>query len=226
MSKVKEKPVKETWEIKDRIYYLKNDKSPLTLTIPSKHTKKHALLYFDQEQGKQRELRYATNQDSVFVDEQKGECTMGHIIFRNGDLKVPKEKQNLQKMLSLYHPLRNRLYEEFSAIAVAEDDLDLINLEIDAMTAARQMDIDQLEAILRVEKGSVVNSMSSKELKRDGLLFAKNNPKTFIALAKDDNVQLRNFAIKAQEAGIIVLSQDQRTFTWGSNNRKCFLKNR
>jgi len=220
MSKVKEKPVKETWEIKDRIYYLKNDKSPLTLTIPSKHTKKHALLYFDQEQGKQRELRYATNQDSVFVDEQKGECTMGHIIFRNGDLKVPKEKQNLQKMLSLYHPLRNRLYEEFSAIAVAEDDLDLINLEIDAMTAARQMDIDQLEAILRVEKGSVVNSMSSKELKRDGLLFAKNNPKTFIALAKDDNVQLRNFAIKAQEAGIIVLSQDQRTFTWGSNNRK------
>lgn len=220
MSKVKEKPVKETWEIKDRIYYLKNDKSPLTLTIPSKHTKKHALLYFDEEQGKQRELRYATNQDSVFVDEQKGECTMGHIIFRDGDLKVPKEKQNLQKMLSLYHPLRNRLYEEFSAVAVAEDDLDLINLEIDAMTAARQMDIDQLEAILRVEKGSVVNSMSSKELKRDGLLFAKNNPKTFIALAKDDNVQLRNFAIKAQEAGIIVLSQDQRTFTWGSNNRK------
>jgi len=220
MSKVKEKPVKENWEIKDRIYYLKNDKSPLTLTIPSKHTKKHALLYFDQEQGKQRELRYATNQDSVFVDEQKGECTMGHIIFRDGDLRVPKEKQNLQKLLSLYHPLKNRLYEEFSAVAVAEDDLDLINLEIDAMTAARQMDIDQLEAILRVEKGSVVNSMSSKELKRDGLLFAKNNPKTFIALAKDDNVQLRNFAIKAQEAGIIMLSQDQRTFTWGSNNRK------
>ena len=62
--------------------------------------------------------------------------------------------------------------------------------------------------------------MSSKELKRDLLLFAKNNPATFISLAKDDNVQLRNFAIKAQEAGIIILSQDQRTFTWGSNNRK------
>jgi len=178
------------------------------------------LLYFDKEQGKQRELRYATNQDSVFVDEQKGECTMGHIVFRDGDLRVPKERQNLQKLLSLYHPLKNRLYQEFSAVAVAEDDLDLINLEIDAMNAARQMDVDQLEAILRVEKGSIVNSMSSKELKRDGLLYAKNNPKTFIALAKDDNVQLRNFAIKAQEAGIIMLSQDQRTFTWGSNNRK------
>jgi hypothetical protein len=220
MSKVKEKPAKESWEIKDRVYYLKSNKSPLTLTIPGKHTKKHALLYFDQVMGKQRELRYATNQSSPFVDEQKGECTMGHIMFRDGTLQVPKGDIALQKLLSLYHPLKGKLYEEFSAVAEAEDDLDLINLEIDAMTAARSMDIDQIEAILRVEKGSQVNIMSSKELKRDALLFAKQNPKTFIALAKDDNVQLRNFGIKAAEAGIIKLSQDQRTFTWGSNDRK------
>ena len=31
---------------------------------------------------------------------------MGHITFRNGDLKVPKEQQNLQKLLSLYHPIK------------------------------------------------------------------------------------------------------------------------
>ena len=214
------KPAKPSWEIRDRVYYLKNNKTPLTLTIPGKHTRKHALLYFDKDLGKQRELKYATNQDSVFVDEQKGECTMGHIIFSDGSLKVPKEKQNLQKLLSLYHPLNGRIYEEFSAVDEAEDDLDIIHLEIDAMNAARTIDIDQAEAILRVEKGSAVNTMSSKELKRDLLLFAKNNPATFISLAKDDNVQLRNFAIKAQEAGIIILSQDQRTFTWGSNNRK------
>jgi len=42
----------------------------------------------------------------------------------------------------------------------------------------------------------------------------------FISLANDENVQLRNFAIKAREAGIINLSADQRTFTWGTNNRK------
>jgi len=220
MSKVKEKPAKQSWEIKDRIYYLKGNKNPLTLTIPGKHTRKHALLYFDQEMGKQRELRYATNQSTPFVDEQKGECTMGHIMFKDGTLRVPKGDVALQKLLSLYHPLKGRLYEEFSAVAEAEDDLDLINLEIDAMTAARSMDIDQVEAILRVEKGSQVNTMSSKELKRDVLLFAKQNPQTFIALAQDDNVQLRNFAIKAQEAGIINLSQDQRSFTWGSNGRK------
>ena len=62
--------------------------------------------------------------------------------------------------------------------------------------------------------------MSSKEIKRDLLLFAKRNPKLFIELARDENVMLRNLAIRAEEEGIITLSQDQRTFYWGSNNRK------
>jgi len=214
------RPTKPTWEIKDRLYYLKGNKSPLTLTIPSRHTRKHALLYFDKKTGKQREVRYATNQDSPLVDEQKGECTMGHIRFRDGDLKVPKEQQNLQKLLSIYHPLKGRIYEEFSAVAEASDDLDVLSLQIDAMNAARSMDIDHGEAILRVELGSKVNEMSSKELKRDLMLFARNNPVLFINLANDENVQLRNFAIRAQEVGIIKLSQDQRTFMWGSNDRK------
>jgi len=214
------KPTKPAWEIKDRIYYLKGNKTPLTLTIPGKHTRKHALLYFDEETGKQREIRYATNQDSPLVDEQKGEVTMGHIRFMDGDLKVPKEKQNLQKLLSLYHPLKGRMYEEFSAAAVAEDDLDILDLQIDALNAARSMEVDHAEAILRVELGSKVNKMSSKELKRDLMLFAKSNPALFINLANDENVQLRNFAIRAQEVGIISLSQDQRTFTWVSTGRK------
>jgi hypothetical protein len=214
------KPTKPSWEIKDRVYYLKGNKNPLTLTIPSRHTKKHSLLYFDKESGKQKEIRYATNQDSPFVDEQKGEATLGHIMFKDGDLKVPKEKQNLQKLLSLYHPLKGRLYEEFSAVEEAADDLDILDLQIDALNAARNMDIDQGEAILRVELGSKVSNMSSKEIKRDLLLFARNNPQLFISLANDDNVQLRNIAIRAAEAGIINLSPDQRTFTWGSNGRK------
>ena len=220
VTKTPPKPAKDAWEIKDRVYYLKGNKNPLTLTIPGKHTRKHSLLYFDEKTGEQRELRYATNQSSPFVDEQKGEATMGHIRFHNGTLTVSKRMQNLQKLLSLYHPLKGKLYEEFSAKEEAVDQLDLLSLQIDALNAARDMDIDQVEAILRVEKGSSVNKMSSKELKRDILLFARNNPELFINLANDDNVQLRNIAIRASEVGIIKLSSDQRTFTWGSNGRK------
>ena len=217
---VEQKPSKPEWEIKDRVYYLTGKKSPLTLTIPGKHTKKHALLYFDPATGKQREIRYATNQDSPLVDEQKGECTMGHIRFYDGTLTVKKEQQNLQKLLSIYHPLKGKLYEEFSAKEEAVDQLEILDLQIDALNAARTMDIDQIEAIMRVEVGSKVSQMSSKELKRDLLLFARSNPELFISLANDDNVQLRNVAIVAAENGVIALSQDQRTFTWGSNGRK------
>ena len=123
-------------------------------------------------------------------------------------------------MLSLYHPLRNKIYYEWKPAVVAEDELSTIEWEIDALNAARQIDIDQAEAIMRVEIGSKVNTMSSKEIKRDLLLFAKRNPQLFIQLANDENVMLRNLAIRAQELGIIKLSQDQRTFTWGSTNRK------
>jgi len=211
---------KKNWEIKDRRYILKNGIEPLTYTIPSKHTKKHALLYFDQESGKQREIRYATNQDSCFVDEQKGEATLGHIIFKDGVLMVPKEKQNLQKLLSLYHPLKDKSFFEFDPVEVAVDELDLLNLQVDALNAARNIDIDMAEAIMRVEIGSKVTKMSSKELKRDLLIFARSNPDLFIELVNDENVQLRNFAVKAVEANIIDLSQDQRYFTWASNGKK------
>jgi hypothetical protein len=220
MEKQAKKPVESTWEVKDRIYYLKGDETPLTLTIPSKHTKKHALLYFDEDSKKQKEIRYATNQDSCFVEDQKGEATIGHITFENGDLRVSKEKQNLQKLLSLYHPLRNKLYAEFDAIEVAEDELDILELQVEALNAAMAIEVDQAEAILRVEIGSKVSEMSSKEIRRDLLLFARNNPSLFIELANDENVQLRNLAIRAVELGIMTLSQDQRTFNWASNNKK------
>ena len=214
------KPSKPEWEIKDRTYVLRGNKEPLTLTIPSKHTRKHSLLYFDEEKRSQREIRYATNQASPFVDEQKGEVTMGHIIFKNGSLVVGKENQALQKILSLYHPLKNKVYYEFDTVEVATNELDLFEVQLEAMNMAKQIDIDQAEAIMRVELGSKVTKMSSKELKRDLFIFASRNPELFIELANDDNVQLRNFAIRAAEANIISLSSDQRTFTWGSTGRK------
>jgi len=215
----KEEPKKPQWEIKDRHYYLIG-KQPLTFTIPSRHSSKRSLLWFDPEKNEQRELRYATNQNSPLKDEQKGEVTLGHIMFKDGHLFVPKQYQALQKLLSIYHPGLNRIYKEQDDIADAVDQVEFIELELEALTLATSLDIDMAEAIVRVEIGSSVSGMSSKELKRDLLLFAKRNPALFIELANDENVQLRNFAIKAKEANIISLSQDQRIFSWASNGKK------
>ena len=88
------------------------------------------------------------------------------------------------------------------------------------MNMAYEMDLDKAEAILRVEVVSSVSKLSSKELKRDLLLFAKKDPVLFLELAQDENVELRNVAIRATEARVIILSDDNRTFKWATNGRK------
>ena len=208
-------PVKPEWEIKDRIYFLKNNESPVSRSIKAAN-----IFWFDEKQGYERELKYCENQRTCFVDEMKGDQRLAHIVFRNGVLQVPKNKQQLQKLLSLYHPHKDVLYEEYKPAEVAADEIDILEMEVEALVVARDIDIDMAEAIMRVEIGSKVSELSSKELKRDLLLYAKRNPVLFLELVNVDNVELRNFGIKATELGIIKLSQDQRTFSWGTNNRK------
>ena len=209
------------WEYKDRLYELTGHKRPIVYSMPTRHSKNVSLLYFDENKGHQRELRYATNQRSCFVDEQEGPVTLGRIVFRDGQLSVPKENIALQQLLSLYHPytLEGRI-KEYKPEAIAEAQVENIESELEAMNLAKSMDIDQAEAIMRVEIGSMVTKMSSKELKRDLLVFARNNPQLFIELANDENVHLRNIGIRAVEADIISLSGDNRTFSFGSTGRK------
>ena len=212
---IKKSNPEDGWVIKDRTYYLAQGKKPLTATI-----KATGIYYFDEEAGFERELKYCENQRTCFVDEMQGDQRLAHITFKNGFLIVPKEKTVLQKMLSLYHPHKGRKYFEQDNVKIAVDEVADIETEIEALNAAKNLDIDLAEAVMRVEIGSKVSEMSSKELRRDVLLYAKRNPVLFLELVNDDNVQLRNFGIKATELNIIKLSSDQRHFMWGSNDRK------
>jgi hypothetical protein len=155
------KPSNE-WEIKDRMYYLKGGKKPLSRSIKAAN-----IYYFDEEKGHERELKYCQNQKTPFVDEMKGDQRLEHIIFRSGSLFVPREQTVLQKLLSLYHPHKDKIYYEYKPSAVAAEQIDILNIQVDALIAARNIDIDMAEAIMRVEKGSDVSNLSSKELKRD-----------------------------------------------------------
>ena len=213
-TKVVEKPKKDIWEIKDRTYLISKG-TPL-----SKSIKSAGIYWFDEEKGYERELKYCENQKTCFVDEMNGDQRLSHIVFRNGVLQVPKNKVTLQKLLSLYHPMKDKIYHENKPQAIAASEIDILEMEIKALNAAQSIDIDMAEAVMRVESGSKVSEMSSKELKRDLLLYAKKNPKLFLELVNDENVVLRNFGIRATEMGILKLSSDQRTFSWGSNDRK------
>jgi len=209
------KKLVDGWEIKDRMYFLSDNKTPLTYLIRGS-----SIHYFDEEKGYERELKYTSNQRTCFVDEMIGDQRLEHIIFENGALYVPKNKTVLQKLLSLYHPHRDKVFFEHKPAKIAADEVDILELEVDALLAARNLSIDIAEAVMRVEIGSRVSNLSSKELKRDLLIYAKRNPKLFLELVNDENVMLRNFGIKAVEAGILKMSSDRRNFLWASNDRK------
>jgi len=211
----KESKPKSTWEYKDRQYYLAGDDSPIVFILKSK-----GFFWFDEKQGFEREIKYTLNQKTPFVDEFKGDARLDHIIFRDGVLNVPKEKVVLQQILSLYHPDKDHLYYEADNEKAAQDDLEILNLEFEAIQAAMQIDIDHAEAIVRTERGSQISKMSSKEIKRDLFLMARQDPQLFLELVNDENISIRNMGIKAVEMQIIKLSPDQRTFYWASNNRK------
>jgi len=72
----KVEPKKPTWEIKDRVYYLKSNKKPI-----SKLIKGSGIYWFDEEKGYERELKYTSNQKTCFVDEMVGDQRLEHIIF-------------------------------------------------------------------------------------------------------------------------------------------------
>jgi len=217
MAKTKTKPVEvkqPKWEIKDKLYELTINETPIVFTLKSK-----GILLFDEEMGYEREIKYCENQKTIFTDEMKGPQRLSHISFRDGKLFVPKEKQTLQKFLAV-HPDNGKRFTEYNPVKIAENDLSFIELEIEALNTATQIDVDHAEAILRSEIGNKVSSMTSKELKRDLLLFARNNPELFLELANDENINIRNVGIKATEMNLIKLSSDQRTFTWVSTGRK------
>jgi len=178
-------------KLTEKIYVLKNGKSPLTFVLQSRHSRRSPLLWFDEEKGVNRTLRYARNQRSPFEDEQDDNAIVEPIMFENGVLKVSKTDTVLHKFLEL-HPKNGSVFEEFIAERDAEKEIEEMNYEVDALIAAREMSIDKCEEILRELIGNRVENMTSKEVRRDILVFARNNPYDLLTMAGDPDVQMKN----------------------------------
>ena len=207
-----------SWEIKDRIYILKGGMTPVNYILRSRHHLNKPLQYFDGTMS--RSLRYASNQVSLFEDEQMGDVTLPAVIFKDGKLVVAKENVLLQKFLSIYHPDLGRVYTEFDANKEAEADVKTVEEELDAMNIAKDLPIEDLEAIARVVLQGRVSDMASNEIRRDMLIYARQNPNEFIQLTKDENINLRNIAVRAVEMGILFIKDDQRTVCWNDSKKE------
>jgi len=108
---------------------------------------------------------------------------------------------------------------EIDEVQEAEDEIDVLEMELEALNLVNEIDIEHLEAIMRTELGSTVASLSSKELKRDAYRFAKSQPELFLELVQDEDIKLRNLANRAVEVGILQLTDDNTVFKFANGKK-------
>lgn len=195
--------------IEDKMYVLKRKSFPMSLMLNSRNTARKPLLYFNEETGENRALRYAKNQKSPFEDEQDGNAILETIVFEDGVLAVPKNNQVLQKFLA-YHPENGSLFEELDTKKDASDQIDWMMVQLEAQNAAINLDLSTREAIGRIVLGSHIDRLSSEELKRDVLLYARNSPEDFLQMINDPELRLQNIAAKAFQDNLFVLKNNSR----------------
>jgi hypothetical protein len=122
------------------------------------------------------------------VDEQDGNAILEPIVFEDGMLVVEKANQVLQKFL-YYHPSRDRVFEEVDNERDASEDVEILEMELNAQIVAKELSFEKLLSVSRILLGGSVDRLSTPELKRDILLFAKYNPEDFLEVVNDPDLE-------------------------------------
>jgi hypothetical protein len=219
--KTKPQPKKSTPQYVDKSYKLTRETAPLSLILASRHTNRFPLLHFDEETGTNRPLRYARNQNSPFQDDQDDNAILEPIVFEDGFLYVPKNNQVLQQFLAL-HPGNGRIFVEINKAKEAAEIVSDLNTEVDALIEARQLDVEQVENVARVLFQRDVTTVTTSELRRDILIFAKKDPAGFMRLLKDPMLKLNASIQNIIDKGLLQLRNQKREvwFNTPSNKKK------
>jgi len=203
----------------DKTYRLKSDRAPLSYMIPTKSSRSYSLLYFDEEKNENRPLRYARNQKSPFEDEQDGNVILEPIIFEDGMLHVPKNNPVLQEFLH-YHPMNGDRFAEVNEAKDAEEEVEILNLEVDALVEASKLSIEQIESLSRVLFGKNTSKISTAELKRDILIFAKSNPSDFLDAINDPTVKIQGIVQLFFDKGLLTFRRNKKEIWFSTPSNK------
>lgn len=211
--------MKNTQVLKDKTYRLKGKKAPIVFILNSRNSRRKPLLYFDGTRN--RALRYSSNQASPFEDQQDDNAIIVPIVFEDGMLFVPKTNPVLQEFLSM-HPGHGTIFEEIDNEKDATVDVDILDAQLEAQLAARDLDIEMLETIGRIGLSLNVDKMSTAELKRDIRLYARNNPQDFLNTLNDPMLKLQSLASNCLSQGLLLIKNKNKDiyFNLPSNKKK------
>lgn len=202
----------------DKVYKLKNE-SPLSYTLASRNHPRFPLMWFDEKNNVNRALRYASNQKSPFEDEQDGNAILEPIVFEDGMLTVPKTNPVLQAFLH-YHPMNGRVFHEVDKEKDAIEEVKDLNVEVDALIQARSLSIEQLEMMTRVLFGKDPSVITTAELKRDILVFAKSNPHDFLQVINDPELKYQSKIMMFFEKRLLNLRNNDKEIWFNTPTNK------
>jgi hypothetical protein len=213
--------MKKNTTLKTRAYRLTKGRAPLSYMLSSRHSARSPLLFFDEDEGVNKPLRYARNQKSPFEDEQDGNAIIEPVVFEDGMLVVERENQVLQKFLSL-HPQNGTIFEEVDNAKDANIELHQLDIELTSQMLAKELTTEKLISVSRILMGNQSNTLTIPELKRDILIYAKNNPEDFTETVNDPLLELQNEVHGFLDAGFIAFRNNQRDIYYSlpSNKKK------
>lgn len=216
----------KTNQNKDKVYVLRQDKTPVSFFIQSRSNKRRQLLHYDEDKGVNRALRYSKNQRSIFEDEQDGTAILEPIVMEDGKISVTKNNPMLQQFMDM-HPdnLSNGglLFYEFDPQKVAEDSIRDLNLEVDSLIAARSLDLDKMKSIVRIYLDSDVDKMTVAEIKHEVLLFARNYPQDLLDAIDDPDIEVNDIASRAFNEAYVTFRAGKDIHYNLKNNKKKIL---
>jgi hypothetical protein len=202
----------------DKVYKLKVG-TPLSYSLASRNHPRFPLMWFDETRNQNRPLRYAINQKSPFEDEQDGNAIMEPIIFEDGFLSVPRTNPVLQEFLH-YHPLNGVVFTEVDEQKEANEEVADMNVEIDALIAARELTLDQIETLTRVMFGKDPSVIPTEILKRDILVYAKTEPIEFLNILNDPELQFQAKVRLFFEHRLLALRNNDREVWFNTSTNK------
>jgi hypothetical protein len=211
--------MKKRKQLVDKAYKLTRNAAPLSFMLPTRHNRRNPLLYFDEETGTNRPLRYARNQASPFEDEQDGNAIVEPIIFEDGFLSVPKTNPVLQEFLH-YHPMNGKRFVEVNQEADAQQDVDKLNSRVDALIEARSLTIEQVENISSVLFGIDPSKITSSELRRDLLVFAENHSQDFLSAVNDPMMKLQATITQLFNKKILIYKNSKKDVYFNTSSNK------
>jgi len=196
-------PTTAAKKIKTTYIYKLNRGGGIITVIPSSN-----ITVYDEEKNSVREIRYCSNQQSIYVDEQSGRATREPLKFFEGILAVPHTKPNLVKFMES-HPMNTKNGGKlFHLVETEKDNEKSVEQEFlihDAIMLVREKSAEELVPVgmhFGIKLGESISDFKYELLK-----VAKSNPQKFISSFDDPVVTMKAKLTRAADFGLIKLNE-------------------